>query len=108
MVQEYQQSEEQYYADINGRIKDIEEKQRLMRDRMLLIGKNIIEDRESIMNELQELKKSLFKTREENIKIQDFLKNVADSIAESARKEELLMLQRQLDLFMTSKGRHKE
>ena len=107
MVQEYQQSEEQYYADINGRIKDIEEKQRLMRDRMLLIGKNIIEDRESIMNELQELKKSLFKTREENIKIQDFLKKVANQLSESARKEELLMLQRQIDLFMTAQGKGK-
>jgi|SRR3989338_3713443 len=105
MVQEYQQSEEQYYADINGRIKDIEEKQRLMRDRMLLIGKNIIEDRESIMNELQELKKSLFKTREENIKIQDFLKKVANQLSESARKEELLMLQRQIELFMTAQGK---
>lgn len=105
MIQEYQQSEEQYYTDINSRIKDIEEKQRLMRDRMLLIGKNVIEDRESIMNELQELKKSLFKTKEENIKIQEFLKKVADQLSESARKEELLMLQRQIELFMTAQGK---
>ncbi|MBS3084165.1 hypothetical protein J4423_05145 [Candidatus Pacearchaeota archaeon] len=107
MVQEYQQSEGQYYTDINGRLKDMEEKQRLLRDRILLIGKNVIEDRESIMNELQELKKSLSKTAEENIKIQDFLKKVADQLSESARKEELLMLQRQIELFMTAHGRGK-
>ena len=106
MTQEYQQSDEQYYTDINGRIKDIEEKQRLMRDRMLLIGKNVVEDRESIMDELQELKKSLLKTREENIKIQEFLKKVADQLSESARKEELLMLQRQIELFMTARGKN--
>ncbi len=104
-MEQYQQSEDQYFTDINGRIKDIEEKQRLMRDRMLLIGKNVIEDRESIMNELQELKKSLSKTREENIKIQEFLKKVADQLSESVRKEELLMLQRQIELFMTAHGK---
>ncbi len=106
-MEQYQQSEDQYFADIGGRIKDIEEKQRLMRDRMLLIGKNVIDDRETIMNELQELKKSLSKTREENIKIQEFLKKVADQLSESVRKEELLMLQRQIELFMTAHGRGK-
>ncbi|MEK6811006.1 MAG: hypothetical protein AABX96_00695 [Nanoarchaeota archaeon] len=107
MAQEYQPAEGEYFADVNNRLKDMEEKQRILRDRILLIGKNVVEDRESMVNELQELKKSLFKTREENIKIQDFLKNVADQLSESARKEELLMLQRQVELFMTAQGKGK-
>jgi Mg2+ and Co2+ transporter CorA len=64
-----------------------------------------VEDRDSMIQEIQEIKKLLSKTREENIKIQDFLKKVADQLSESARKEELMMLQRQLDLFMTARGR---
>lgn len=104
MPQEYQPTEE-YYNDSSSRLKDIEEKQRLLRDRILLVGKNLVEDRESMLQEIQEIKKLLSKVREENIKIQDFLKKVADQLSESARKEELMMLQRQLDLFMTARGK---
>jgi tRNA G18 (ribose-2'-O)-methylase SpoU len=104
MPESYQPTEE-YYGDAQTRLKDIEEKQRLLRDRVLLIGKNIVEDRESMIKEIDEIKKLLAKTREENIKIQDFLKKVADQLSESARKEEIMILQRQLDLFMTARGR---
>lgn len=104
MPQEYQPTEE-YYGDAQNRLKDIEEKQRLLRDRILLIGKNMVEERDSMLQEIQEIKKLLSKTREENIKIQDFLKKVADQLSESARKEELMMLQRQIDLFMTARGK---
>ena len=75
MPQDYQPTEE-YYNDAAGRLKDVEEKQRLLRDKILLIGRNVVEDRESIMQEIEEMKKLLAKTREENIKIQDFLKKV--------------------------------
>lgn len=104
MPQEYQPTEE-YYNDIPSRLKNIEETQRLLRDKILLIGKNVVEDRDSVMQELQEIKKSLLKTKEENIKIQDFLKKVADQLSESVRKEELMMLQRQIELFMTARGK---
>lgn len=104
---EYQPAYEQFLVEINNRLKDMEEKQRLMRDRVLLIGKNIVDDRESTVSELAELKGNLLKIKEENIKIQDFLKNIAGQISESARKEELLMLARQIELFMTSQGKGK-
>src|SRR3989338_10547495 len=107
MANEYAQGGDQYTADVSNRLKDIEEKQRILRDRVLLIGKNVVDDRESIMAELTELKKLLFKTNEENIKIQAFLNKVADQLADSARKEELLMLQRQIELFMTAHGKGK-
>ena len=98
----YQSAEEQYFVDVNTRLKDIEEKQRLLKDRLLLIGKNVIDDRESMFTEMQELKKIVLKMREDNLKMQDFLKNVADQLTETARKEEILMLQRQIELFMTA------
>ena len=105
MEQNYQSAEEQYFVDVNTRLKDIEEKQRLLKDRLLLVGKNVIEDRDSTVTEMQELKKIVFKIQEENIKMQDFLKKVADQLSETARKEEVMMLQRQIELFMTAHGR---
>ncbi len=106
MEQKPQSVEEQYFIDVNTRLKDIEERQRLLKDRLLLIGKNVIEDRESMFTEIQEIKKTLHKVKEENLKIQDFFKKIADQLSESARKEEVLMLQRQLDLFMSAHGKN--
>ncbi|MEK6915229.1 MAG: hypothetical protein AABW89_01650 [Nanoarchaeota archaeon] len=106
MDQEYIQSEEQGYNTLAGRLKDLEEKQRLLRDRILLIGKNLVEDRESMMNEIQEIKKGLFKTKEENLKIQEILSKVVEQLSDSARKEELMTLQRQIELFMTARGKN--
>ncbi len=98
----HQTAEEQYFVDVNTRLKDIEERQRLLKDRLLLIGKNLIEDRDSMFTGLQELKKEVFKMKEDNLKMQDFMRKVADQLAESVRKEEVLMIQRQVDLFMSA------
>jgi adenylosuccinate synthase len=101
MTEEYgqQSAEQQYFSDVNTRLRDIEEKQRLLKDRLLLVGKNMVEDRESMFNELQELKKLTINLKEDNIRIQSFLKNMAAQTSDMARKEELLILQRQFDLF---------
>ncbi len=101
----YQSAEEQYFVDVNTRLKDIEERQRLLKDRLLLVGKNLVEDRESMFLELQELKKTSLAMRSEHLKMQEFLKKVADQLAETARKEEVLMIQRQVDLFMSAHGK---
>ncbi len=101
----YQSAEEQYFVDVNTRLKDIEERQRLLKDRLLLVGKNLIEDRESMFSELQDIKKMNLKMREDYLKIHEFLKKVADQLAETARKEEVLMIQRQVDLFMAGHGK---
>ena len=105
MEQNYQSAEEQYFVDVNTRLKDIEERQRLLKDRLLLVGKNIIDDRESTFTEIQEIKKNMLKIKEENLKMQEFFKKIVEQLSESARKEEVLMIQRQLDLFMSSHGR---
>ena len=101
----YQSAEEQYFVDVNTRLKDIEERQRLLKDRLLLVGKNLVEDRESMFSELQELKKMSLQMRADYLKMQEFLKKVADQLAETARKEEVLMIQRQVDMFMTAHGK---
>ncbi|MGV8142449.1 MAG: hypothetical protein ACP5NS_02320 [Candidatus Pacearchaeota archaeon] len=100
-----QSAEEQYFVDVNTRLKDIEERQRLLKDRLLLVGKNLVEDRDSMFSELQEVKKISLQMRADYIKMQEFLKRVADQLAETARKEEVMILQRQVDLFMTAHGK---
>jgi len=100
MVEEYATpGAEQYFSDVNTRIRDIEEKQRLLKDRTLLIGQNLIEEKETTFTVLQEMKKEVFKLKEENLKMKEFLQRIAEQTSNLARKEELMILQRQFDMF---------
>ena len=93
--------ETQLFSDINTRIRDIEEKQRLLKDRVILIGKNLIEEREKTQKEMQDMKKSLLKLEKENTYLKDLVQRIMEQIDNTARKEELNILQRQFDLFRT-------
>ena len=90
---------EQYFLDVNTRIRDIEERQRLLKDRTLLIGQNLVEEKETTFTKLQEMKKEVFKLKEENLKMKEFLQRISEQISNLARKEELMILQRQFDMF---------
>ncbi|MBX4211931.1 hypothetical protein KW787_00545 [Candidatus Pacearchaeota archaeon] len=88
-----------YGGDVQTRLRDIEEKQRLLRDRILLLGQTLVEEREKSFKEVQEMKKITLKLKEENDRMKEFLQRVTEQLGSTARKEELMMLQRQFDLF---------
>ena len=89
----------QYFSDINTRLRDIEEKQRLLKDRTLLIGQNLIDEKEGTFKGIQELKKIVLTLKEENLRMKEFIQRMSEQISELARKEELMSLQRQFDMF---------
>jgi|SRR3989344_3339970 len=89
----------QYPQESIARIRDLEEKHRLLKERTLLIGQTQIEEREKSFKEIQELKKTVILLKEENIRIKELLQRVTEQLNDSARKEELAILQRQFDLF---------
>jgi|TARA_Y100000310_G_C20687335_1_gene819934 hypothetical protein len=89
----------QYFSDINTRLRDVEEKQRLLKDRTLLIGQNLINEKEDTFKEIQDMKKLLLILKDENLKMKSFIQRMADQISEMTRKEEFMILQRQFDMF---------
>ena len=89
----------QYFSDINTRLRDVEEKQRLLKDRTLLIGQNLINEKDSTFKEIQEMKKLLLTLKDENSRMKSFIQRMTDQISEMARKEEFMILQRQFDMF---------
>ena len=93
------QSGMQIFSDINTHLSDIEEKQRLLKDRVLLIGKNLVEEREKSLKEMNDMKKSLVKLEKENISLKDMIQRILEQLDNTARKEELNIIQRQFDLF---------
>lgn len=93
------QLETQVFSDINTRLRDIEEKQRLLKDRVLLIGKNLVDERERLLGELNQQKKSLLLLEKENVSLKEMIQRIIEQLDNTARKEELNILQRQFDLF---------
>ena len=88
-----------FSADLGTRLRDMEEKHRLLRDRILLIGQTFMKEKDKTDNEMNEIKYSLAIIKEENIRIIELLERVTEQLQDVARKEELNIIQRQLDLF---------
>jgi hypothetical protein len=91
----------QDFSNINpsAQVRDLEEKHRLLKDRVLLIGKSLVDEREKNFNEIQELKKEMIIIKKENERIKELLQRLIEQSGSLARKEELLILQKQFDLF---------
>lgn len=85
--------------DPSFKLRDIEEKQKLLKDRVLLIGQSFIEERDKTSLELKDIKKSLIELKEETRRMKEILQNITQQLSNTARKEELLIIQRQFDLF---------
>jgi len=89
--------------DVNTQLRDLEEKQRLLKDRILLIGQSLVEEREKNFKEIQQLKKEFIKFKEENLRMKEFLQRVTEQLSNTSRKEELMIIQRQLDIMRSQK-----
>ena len=86
-------------VDLASKLRDMEEKQRLLKDRVLLIGQSLIEQREKSFDDIQEIKKTLMLLQDESSRIKELLERVTEQLNSVARKEELAIIQRQLDLI---------
>ena len=90
---------DRFFTDLNTRIRDLEEKQRLLKDRMVLISESFVKERDKTFTEAQQMKKIVVRLSEENERLKEILLRVGDVVNESARKEDLMILQRQFNLF---------
>jgi len=80
-------------------IRDIEEKQRILKDRILLIGKNLVEIREKNNQEILELKKEIETIKRDVKRMTDFLKSASAEFSKFARKDEVAILSKQAKMF---------
>ena len=97
MAEQYQPA---YAApDLSGKIRDLEEKIRLLKDRVLMLGQSLVEERETNIKDIQELKKTAIRITEENKRLKELMERVTEQLNNSSRKEDIMILQRQLDLI---------
>jgi predicted nucleic acid-binding Zn-ribbon protein len=88
-----------YFSEVNAKLRDLEEKQNLTRDRVLLIGKNLVNIREKEKSEVAEIKRQIDFLKKEIEKIKETLQTVLDEFEDFARKDDLTALENQIDMF---------
>ena len=86
-------------ADIGVKLRDIEEKQNIIKDRILLIGENLISEKEETNNEVQELKTKIASLNEETRKLRLAIERLIDDTNNMVRRNEFQVLQRQFEMF---------
>jgi hypothetical protein len=86
-------------ADFNTRLRDIEEKNKVSKDRLLLLGQNLISSREELTKELDLLKKEQNSVRKELDKLKGLIENILSETDNFVRKDEILMIERMLKDF---------
>jgi predicted nucleic acid-binding Zn-ribbon protein len=99
MADDNEYSEEQYFAELNARLKDLEEKQRIIKDRLLLIGNNLIETREDFNHTLTEIKKQMEAMKQESERMKSFMETVSDEFSKFAKKDDINILTKQAKMF---------
>ena len=86
-------------ADIPIKIRDLEEKQRILKDRILLIGQNLIETKEKTAEDILGLKKDLEIIKQNMERLTAFLETASSEFPKFARKEDLEILSKQAKMF---------
>lgn len=86
-------------AEFGTRLNEVEEKQRLVRDRALLIGQNLVDTKESYEKEIFEIKKQVNLANYEIKNLKQLSQRIIDELENLARKTELEILEKQMKIF---------
>jgi hypothetical protein len=98
-MDEEQNYYEEYNTNQNYQIRDLEEKQRILKDRLMLIGQNLIDTREKSNEKFLEIKKELEILRQAVERLTSFLETASAEFSKFARKEDLEILKKQAKMF---------
>jgi len=92
-------NQETNYAYENFGFRNLEEKQRILKDRLILIGQNLIETKEQTEKEILELKKEIENMKNNVERIKSFIETISSEFSNFARKEDLEVLVKQSKMF---------
>ena len=99
MAQEQTDYAGQFLGDINSKVRDVEEKQKIARDRILLISQNLIEIKEDLNKKILEIKKDTETMKQTLTRLSSFIETMSGEISKFARKEDLEILTKQAKMF---------
>ena len=98
-MMEIQGGNDPFLSDVNVRFRDLEEKNKMLRDRLLLIGQNLIETKEKTTSDILEIKQELEVIKKNMERLVSFLETASAEFSKFARKEDLEILSKQAKMF---------
>lgn len=93
----------QSFSNVNIRTRDLEERNRILRNQILLIGKNLVEVREKNNEDILEIKKELEMIKQNLERLMSFLEMASEEFSKFAKKEDLEILSKQAKMFQPIK-----
>lgn len=92
-------SENQYFTETSTKVRDLEEKQRIIKDRILLVGQNLIEMKDDIHITFLDIKKDIEIMKRDIERLKSFFETASGEFSKYAKKEELDILAKQAKMF---------
>jgi methyl-accepting chemotaxis protein len=86
-------------SDVNLKVRDLEERERLLRDRLNLLSMNFIEMKETLEKEVVSLKVDTEQMKSEIRKIKDIILRLSEELDNRAKKSELELVAKQLKIM---------
>jgi len=88
-----------FAPDINLKIRDLEERQRLVKEKLDLLSRNFTDFKETAEKEASMLKLSVNQIQAEISKIKEILMRVSEEIENRAKKSEVELVAKQLKIM---------
>ncbi|MEK6895407.1 MAG: hypothetical protein AABX48_02710 [Nanoarchaeota archaeon] len=91
-----------YYGPSSGdaaKLRDLEEKQRILKDRLILIGENLVELKEETSGKFLEIKKELQILKTNMERMISFIESFSSEMENFARKDDVEILSKQAKMF---------
>jgi predicted nucleic acid-binding Zn-ribbon protein len=105
MVGDMINSQNSYAPDINLKIRDLEEKQRMLQNQFLLIGKNLIEIKDKSSKDIIEIRKDIEIMKRSVERLTSFLDTASEEFPKFARKEDVDIISKQMRMFQPFGGK---
>ena len=86
-------------SDFNTRLRDLDERNKLIRERVLLLGKNLISSRQDIDEELKKIKQDNQEIKQDLEKIKKTTNSLLTEFNKFVKREEIVIIERMLRDF---------
>jgi len=91
--------ENQYFTETSTKVRDLEEKQRIIKDRILLIGQNLIEMKEDVHLNFIEIKRDIETMKRDIERLKSFFETISGELSRFAKKDDVEILSKQAKMF---------
>ncbi|UZE93788.1 MAG: hypothetical protein IB618_03405 [Candidatus Pacearchaeota archaeon] len=86
-------------TEFSTRVNDLEERSRLIRERLLTLSQTVLKQNERLNKEIGVLKEDMREIRNESDRLKEAVEHIIRESSELARKEELRVVERYMKLF---------